>query len=201
MLKLGITGGIGCGKSEVCRQLALAEIPIIHADQVAKDFINNNKEVKAKIQKQFGEDVYFADGNLNKKLLTNIIFNNKKSREQLNNIVHPYVLNFQKEELQRLELSGKYQAAGVEAALIFEANSQHQFDVIIVISATIEAVIKRLQLRDNISECEIMKRIESQLPLHEKIKRADYIVQNNGPLDELNHKVKRLLISINNHER
>ncbi|MFZ5517704.1 MAG: dephospho-CoA kinase [Candidatus Zhuqueibacterota bacterium] len=201
MLKVGITGGIGCGKSEVCRLLEKQGIPVIHADVVAKDIVNENEQVKRQLKQAFGDDVYLPDDTLDRKRVADIIFNDENAKMQINRIVHPHVLEYQKNELLRMKASGKVKIACVEAALIFEAGSQNQFDIIVVVAATPETIMNRLKVRDGLSEDEIMKRIKSQMELAEKIKRADFVVHNDGPLDELNHKVKRLFNWLNNQER
>jgi len=201
MLKIGITGGIGCGKSEVCRLLEQEGIPIIHADLVAKDLMDNNAEIKSQIKEAFGKDVYPLGGGLDRKRVAEIIFNDEQAKQTINDIVHPEVIRFQKTELEKFERSGKYRFAGVEAALIFEAGAEHQFDVIVVVAASEQTVTKRLMKRDGLSREQIMKRVRSQMPLSEKIKRADIVVHNDGSLDELNHEVNRLLYWLNNQER
>ncbi len=201
MLKIGITGGIGCGKSEVCRLLEEKGIPIIHADLVAREMIDSREEIKSQIKAAFGDDVYFPDGKLDRKKVANIIFNDEDAKQTINQIVHPHVIQYQKTELEKLERSGKYKFAGVEAALIFEAGAEKQFDVIVVVAASQETVIQRLMKRDGLSREGILKRIQSQMPLSEKIKRADIVVHNDGSLDELNHEVNRLLYWLNNQER
>jgi len=201
MLKIGITGGIGCGKSEVCRLLEEKGIPIIHADLVAREMINNNEEIKSQIKQAFGEDVYLVDGKLDRKRMAEIIFNDDVAKKTLNHIVHPHVIKFQKDELERLEKSGKHKYAGVEAALIYEARAESQFDLMIVVAATKKNVIKRLEKRDGLSKGEILKRIHAQMPLSQKTKRADFVIHNDGSLDELNHEANRLLFWLNNQER
>lgn len=201
MLKLGITGGIGCGKSEVCRLLEKLGVPIIHADIVAKDLVNENEQIKRDLKQAFGEDVYFPNDTLDRRKVADIIFNNEEAKQQLNQIIHPHVLEYQEKELSRLEATEKFRIAGVEAALIFEAGSHTQFDVIVVVAASRETVIQRLKERDGLTGKEILKRINSQMDLQEKIKRADFVIYNDGPLDELNHKVKRLFNWLNNQER
>jgi len=201
MLKLGITGGIGCGKSEVCRLLEQNGIPIIHADLVAREMMETHAEIKSQIKQAFGDEVYLPNGRLDRKRLAEIIFSDEQAKLGINQIVHPQVIEYQKKELEKLEQSGTYKFAGVEAALIFEAGVEQQFDVIIAVAASEETVIQRLMKRDGLSKEEIIKRIGSQMPLSEKIKRADIVIHNDGSLDELNHEVKRLFIWLNNQER
>ncbi|MDZ7334761.1 MAG: dephospho-CoA kinase, partial [candidate division KSB1 bacterium] len=201
MIKIGITGGIGCGKSEVCRLLEQNGIPIIHADLVARELMESDPEIRADIKRAFGDEIYLPNGKLDRKRLAEIIFNDEKAKHLVNQIVHPHVIKYQKNELENLERSGKFRFAGVEAALIFEAGVEKQFDVIVVVAASEQTVIRRLMKRDGLSRQEIMKRIAAQMPLQEKIKRADIVIYNDGPLDELNHEVSRLLYWLNNQER
>lgn len=201
MLKIGITGGIGCGKSEVSRLLKEKGIPIIRADLVARKMINTNPEIISKIKQAFGNDVYLPDGTLDRKRIAEIIFNDEDAKIKLNHIVHPHVVQFQEDELKRLEISGEYKFAGVEAALIYEAGAEKQFDVMVVVAASQETVIQRLMKRDGLSKAEVLKRIRAQMPLSEKTKRADIVIHNDGSLDELNHEVNRLLYWLNNQER
>ncbi len=201
MLKIGITGGIGCGKSAVCQLLEQNGIPIIHADLVAREMMENHPEIRASLKQAFGDDVYLPDGKLNRKRMAEIIFNDERAKQRVNQIVHPHVVEYQKNELEKLERSGQYKFAGVEAALIFEAGAEQQFDVIVVVAASEQTVIQRLMKRDGLTEQEIKKRIAAQMPLAGKIKQADIVIYNDGPLDELNHEVSRLLYWLNNQER
>ncbi len=201
MLKLGITGGIGCGKSEVCRLLEQKGIPIIHADLVAREMMDTDEEIKSQLKQAFGNNIYLPDGKLDRKRVADIIFNNEKAKQIINQIVHSHVIQYQKRKLEKFEKSGKYKYAGVEAALIFEAGAEKQFDIMVVVAASQETVVQRLIKRDGLSREEILKRINSQMSLAEKIKRADIVIDNDGSLDELNHKVKRLIYWLNNQER
>ena len=176
MLKIGLTGGIGCGKSLVADFLKEEGIKIVSADQIAKEIVNSNTEVKSKLITEFGADIYTLNGVLDRKKLAAIIFTNKEARSKINAIVHPYVIKHQGKELKKIEKSGKADIAGVEAALIYEAHAEHQFDVVVVVRAPLEIVISRLQKRDGLSRSEIMNRIRSQMPLEEKMRRADYVI-------------------------
>lgn len=201
MVKIGVTGGIGCGKSEVCRLLEKKGISVIRADLVARDMINTNPEIISQIKEAFGKNVYLSDGTLDRKRVAKIVFNDEQAKIKLNHIVHPHVVQFQEDELKRLEKSGEHKLAVVEAALIYEAGSENQFDIIVVVAASQATVIQRLMKRDGLSKAEILKRIRAQMPLSEKTKRADIVIHNDGSLDELNHEVNRLLYWLNNQER
>jgi dephospho-CoA kinase len=194
MIKIGITGGIGCGKSEVCRMLKKRGIPIIRADQVAKLMVNNNATIKSKIKEAFGNDFYLPNGELNRKKMAQIVFNDESAKLKLNEIVHPHVIQYQRQTLERLKKTGKFKIAGVEAALIYEANSDSQFDFVVVVSAETETIIKRLAGRDGFDKNEILKRITSQMDLSEKVKRADFVIHNNGSIQYLKKEVVKLLV-------
>lgn len=201
MLKIGITGGIGCGKSEVCRQLEENNIPIIHADLVAREMLDEHEGIKSQVKRIFGNDVYAASGKLDRKRMAGIVFNDDRAKALLNSIIHPRVLAYQQAELKKLEESQHHEIAGIEAALIFEAGAEKQFDLVIVVAASADTVVERIIKRDGLTRDDVLKRIHSQMPLLDKIKRADFVIHNDGSLDELNHKVKRLIIWLNNQER
>jgi dephospho-CoA kinase len=194
MIKLGITGGIGCGKSEVCRMLKKRGIPIIRADQVAKLMVDTKETIKSQIKETFGKDVYLPNGELNRKKMAQIVFNDESAKLKINKIVHPHVIKYQQQTLERLKKTGKFDVAGVEAALIYEAKSDTQFDFIIVVYAETETIIKRIAGRDGFDKNEILKRITSQMDLSEKVKRADYVIHNNGTIQELEEEVVKLLV-------
>lgn len=193
MLKIGLTGGIGCGKSIVAKFLNEQGIKIFSADQIAKEIMNSNAEVKSKLIAEFGAQIYNSQGNLDRKKVAKIIFSNNEARHKINAIVHPYVISYQKEQLKKIEESGETDIAGIEAALIYEAHIEHQFDVIVVVNAPLEMVIERLQKRDGLTHFEIMNRLQSQMPVEEKLNRADYIIENNGSIDDLKFQVQTLV--------
>ncbi len=198
MLKIGITGGIGCGKSEVCKLLKRSGIPIIRADQVAKLMMNSKGTITSQLEEVFGKDIYLPDGMIDRKIVAQIIFSDESAKETINKIVHPHVIEYQQRTLDRLRKAGKFEVAGVESALIYEANFDDQFDLIIVVNAEQETVFQRLMKRDGFSKDEILKRIESQMDLAEKVKRADYVINNDGSLQDLESEVKKLLNWLHN---
>ncbi len=194
MIKIGITGGIGCGKSEVCNILQREGIPIIHADKVAQLLMNNKETIKSQIIEVFGQKAYLSNGELNRKKIAQIIFNDNTAKQRINEIVHPHVLQYQQQTLDRLKNSGKFKIAGVEAALIYEAGSDTQFDFVIVVSAEKETVIMRLTGRDGFAKDEILNRIASQMDLSKKVERADYVLYNDGTLTDLENEVSKLIL-------
>ena len=192
MIKIGLTGGIGCGKSLVAEFLKKEGVKIIHADIIAKDIINKNSIVKSMLMIEFSDDIYTNDGVLDRKKAADIIFSDNNARDKINAIVHPFVKIEQANELKKIEDSNVVDIAGVEAALIYEAHTEYQFDFIIVVSASLDKIITRLKNRDSLTESEILNRINSQMPLDRKIKQADYVISNNGSIEQLDVETKKL---------
>jgi dephospho-CoA kinase len=177
MLKIGITGGIGSGKSTVCRLFEKLGIPIYFADDRAKWLMNSQEDLKEKLILNFGSLVYNEAGELDRGYLANIVFNDNAKLEILNGIVHPAVFE------DGVKWQEKQEALGVkytlkEAALLFETGSYLGLDKIIVVTAPEEVRIKRVMARDNITEEEVMARINKQMPQAEKEKKADFIITN-----------------------
>ena len=125
--------------------------------------------------------------------MAEIVFNDEAAKNRINEIVHPQVIKYHHQVLLRLEKSGKYKVAGVEAALIFESASSKLYDYIIVVSTSMENIVARLMKRNGMGKEEIQKRIAAQMPLAEKVNRADYVIINDGSLDDLEIQVNKLL--------
>lgn len=179
MLKVGITGGIGSGKSTICRIFQSIGIPVYYADDKAKYLMKTDANLISKIKDLLGNDVYDNENNLNTKRIAEIVFNDKEKLKQLNSIVHPAVgidaNNWQKE----MEKQG-YHYTLKEAALLFESGSYKQLDKIIVVDAPEKLRIQRVMKRDQVSEHEVYNRIKNQWPQDKKNKLADFIINNDG---------------------
>jgi len=184
MLKIGITGGMGTGKTTVCKIFEHLHIPTYYADERAKHLINT--ELVGEISKVFGTDVY-KDNVLQNKVLAARAFISKVEIEKLNSIVHPAVARdydiWQKEQTSPYTLK--------EAALLIESKSYLLLDKLIVVSAPLDICIARVMARNGFSRKEILSRIDKQMPQAEKNKYADYIIKNNGN-ESLIHQVKKI---------
>lgn len=189
-LKVAVTGNIGSGKSSFCKLLEEMNYTVIKADETAKDLMANDPIIKSQIIKQFGSSAYTKEG-LNKSYLAEKIFSNEDNLLRMNLIVHPAVVK-KVEQLMKESLK-KADIAFHEAALIYEADIEEMFDVVVLITADYKVRLKRKQQSDNYSEEEFAKRNSNQIPDDEKIKRADFVFENNGTLDELKTKAQLLI--------
>jgi dephospho-CoA kinase len=195
MLVVGLTGGIGCGKSEVRKRLLKAGVRVIDADTLAKEIAENNPAVVSTIKREFGPDMYDAAGKLQRKALAVIVFNDSSRLAVLNGIIHPRVIGTVEREIDALREQGEKMVV-VEAALHYEVNWNEAMDVMVVVSAPMEQRIPRVMQRDGVDEAAVHRRIATQLPIEEKIKRADFVIENDGDLSALQKKVDRLLAKL-----
>jgi dephospho-CoA kinase len=175
-LEIGITGGIGSGKSLVCKIFQHLGIPVYDADSHAKKLMTTDGILVSQIKKEFGDLSYNTDGSLNNVYLANHVFHDEKKLTILNSLVHPRVANDYKNWVKAN--SGSHYVLK-EAALLFEAKTNQQLDKIIVVSAPEALRIARVLGRDKHRSVEQIKGIvEKQMPEDEKLKRADYIIVN-----------------------
>ncbi len=176
MLKIGVTGGIGVGKSIVCRMIGHLGIPVYDADTRAKKVMLHDKDLKQELTNAFGADTYSPDGQLNRPYLSEIVFNNPERLAQLNSLVHPRVRN---DFSDWLEANADAPYIVKEAALMYESEAWRQVDKMIAVCAPLEVRMRRLLVRDpHRTAADFQAIIEKQLPEEEKIARADFVVYN-----------------------
>lgn len=177
MLKIGITGGIGSGKSTVCGLLEKFDVPVYYADDRAKWLMNHQEKLKQQLVEAFGKAVYDTGGNLDRAYLGQLVFNDKTQLERLNSIVHPAV--FEDGQAWQEEQAAKGALYTLkEAALLFETGSYKQLDKIIVVTAPEDLRIKRVMDRDGVTEEAVRARMDKQWPDEKKVKMADFVVEN-----------------------
>lgn len=190
-LALGLTGGIGTGKSYVARFFEQLGIPIYYADEEAKKFYYD-KEVIEEIEKKIDSQIV-VNGSIDFTKLKKILFSNKKKRISLEKIIHPRV----KEDFLRWKEEQENEIVIMEAALIFEANFQTLFHYVITVDAPEELRIQRISQRNpNWTLTEIHQRIDAQLPQNEKCNRADFIISNDTTDYELRKQINKILLKI-----
>lgn len=175
MLKIGITGGIGSGKTTVCKVFELLGIPVFYADDVAKSVMQTDKQLKEEILNAFGPESYSVDGQLNRTYIASIVFKDAEELSKLNSIVHPAVFRAFDRWIE-MHLNAPYILK--EAALLFESESYKMCDQSIVVISPESTRINRIKARDHISEEEIMLRMKRQFTDDQKIKMANYILVN-----------------------
>ena len=173
MKKIGITGGIGSGKTYIASVFQSLGIPIFNADIQAKKLMTSSRKLIKLVKEEFGNDIY-KDSDLNKEKLASIVFSNSDKLQKLNSLVHPIV----KEEFNNWCKKQTSPYVIKEAAILFESNSHIGLDAVICVSAPLDLRMKRLLNRDDYSEKEIKKRIENQISQEEKQKLSDYIIVN-----------------------
>lgn len=185
-LVIGITGGIGSGKSTVSDIITENNYTVLKTDDIAKKIMNTDSEVKHKITSQFGNECYM-DGKLNTKHLAQNVFDHPDRISKLNKIVHPptieYIENETKVLLQKADI------VFVESALIYEAKMQDLFDYILLITSEEDTRIKRVLKRDKETISEIKSRIMNQIPEEQKRSRAHFVIENNSSIEELKSRV------------
>lgn len=186
VLRVGVTGGIGSGKSAVCSLFQEQGIPMIDADSLARILMVHDSVLKSRIIAALGKQMYHGDGFLNRQAMATIIFNHPRRRKELESIVHPRVIS----EIERLlgGINGVPYAI-VEAALIYEAGFNSHLDYVIVVDADKEIRLGRIRERDGLSREDIEQRMKAQMPAETKRKRADFTIINNGTIHELQSQV------------
>ncbi|PKL86343.1 MAG: dephospho-CoA kinase [Ignavibacteriae bacterium HGW-Ignavibacteriae-1] len=195
LLVIGLTGGIGAGKSVVASIFAERGFVVINTDDLAKDVMATNSEVSKAIRAEFGEAA-FKDGKLNSQFLGSIVFgDNSEKLDRLNRIVHPPVIDAMIAKIEELHKSGE-KVLFVESALIYSAGIDDGFDYVIAVVADDELRIKRLTESRSINESEIRKRMSTQTSKEQLISLADFTIENNGTINDLSQSANFILAMI-----
>lgn len=191
MLKIGLTGGIGTGKSEVSRILKELGATVIDADLVGHEAYTPHTPIWQQVVDAFGEDILQPSGEVDRRKLGPIVFGDPEALAKLNAIMHPGMAKMIQERMERLRGEGT-EVVVVEAAVLVEAGWQYLFDEIWITNASEEQVVERVRRRSNLSEEQVMGRIRSQLPFEERSQHAQVTVMNSGGLDDLQREVESL---------
>ncbi|MEN2993136.1 MAG: dephospho-CoA kinase [Bacteroidia bacterium] len=178
---VGITGGIGCGKTYVLHQIAAKGYPVYVADQAARRLMETSADIRQKVVAIFGEKAYTQEGSLNRSFIAEQIFHNPLLRQALNAIVHPATF----EDFARwvaVRAGEGHSVVFKEAAITVETQAWRQVDVLVVVYAPLYVRLRRLQTRDGLSEAECWQRLTAQWPEWRKIPYADFLILNDGRL-------------------
>lgn len=184
-LLIGITGGIGSGKSEVCKRLEKKGYKVYYADPIAKEFYYKDKKLANSIVNEFGEVVLNSDGKIDLIQLKKVVFKSKKNFLKINSIIHPVVIDYVLKEANNSD----QRVILIEAALIFESSFDKQLDYVIMVFSNKEQRIKRIMQRDGIKRKDIESIMKFQIDDREKVKKADFVIYNNGSLSGLDSQV------------
>ncbi|HBM3472206.1 TPA: dephospho-CoA kinase [Listeria innocua] len=185
---IGLTGSVATGKSTVSNLIQQAGIPLVDADIAARKVVEKGTGGLAEIVAYFGKDILLEDGTLNRAKLGEIIFRDKEKREKLNEITHPRVKDYMLNERERFFEAGE-KVVFFDIPLLFESHLESLVDQIIVVWTTPETELKRLMERNNLTKEEALARINSQMGIDEKAKKADFVIDNNESLEKTQKQV------------
>lgn len=192
MLKVGLTGGIGTGKSTVSALFAAYDIPVIDADLIARKVLLVHPEILEIIKERFGEEYFDDKGTFLRRKMGALIFTSSEKKQEYESIILPYIIEDIFKDLK--EYADKERKISiVDAPTLIESKLHEKMDVVVVVRADEEIQIKRVMKRDGYTREEALQRISSQMSTEEKIKYADYVIDNNGDFKETEEQVRRLI--------
>ncbi len=203
---VGITGGIACGKTTVSERLAEKGAIPINADEIGHQLLKADSPVIRELVDAFGQEILEESGNVSRKKLGAIVFNDKSARERLNAILHPLIIQRSRSRARQLVLEDPSCVVLLDAPLLIEAGAYDSVDLIVVVTASSEIQSQRILERSHaqnrpLTENEAQARIDSQMPISEKIKYADVVIENDGTLEELYEKVDQLWDQLRNRAK
>ena len=196
MLRIGLTGGIGTGKSAASKILEKLGAYIFDADKEAKRILLSNETIKSELISEFGSDIMTGDGNVDNNKLARVAFQDQDHQLKLNTIVHPYVFKEIDKNFDRELDNGKHDIFVVDAALVYESGADTHMDYVIVITALIKTRMERALAREILSREEILKRVDLQWPEEEKVALADCVIHNDGSEEELIKNITDIYIEL-----
>jgi len=188
MLRVGLTGGIACGKTHVRKLLAERGAFTVDADTVVHQLMDQQTELTEAIGERFGRDVLAPDGSVDRKKLGAIVFSDPDARRELNRLVHPKVIAEEKRLLAQAERKG-VQIGVVDAALMIETGTYRDYDRLVVVYCPREVQLERLVARDGLSPEDAARRVDAQLSVEEKKLYGHYVVDSSGSLEDTERRV------------
>jgi dephospho-CoA kinase len=201
MLNVGLTGGIACGKSTVAQMFVRLGAYLIDFDRLAHEVQEPGTEAWEKIITCFGEGILQPDKKIDRNCLGGIVFGDPKKLAELNRIVHPQVYQEWLLQLEKIGKKEKHAIVLADVPLLFEGNMQHLFDLTVLVLISPEDQICRLIARNGVSHEEAQKRLNSQMPIREKIRLADIVIDNQGMISETEKKVEEIWRELKQRER
>lgn len=192
ILKIGLTGGIGCGKSTISMIFRENSIPVIDADEISRKVLLNHPDILLEIRKSFGDEYFDENGEFLRRKMGNLIFSDKSRKVQYENIIMPHIFHDILSEIKKYNDVGE-EICIIDAPTLIENKLHTYMDKIIVVIASEEIQIERVMRRDNFSREEAIIRINNQMSTKEKCKFADFIIDNSGNLQETRIKVMKVI--------
>ena len=196
MLRVGLTGSIGVGKSFVTSVFEELGAHVLDADQTAREVVQPGTPGLQAVTEAFGKEVLNPDGTLNRKQLAAVVFGDETQRQRLNHILHPFIIARQDEILNEWEAGDPHGVGIVDAALMIESGGYRRFDKLIVVHCRPEVQLERLMLRDKLTRDEAQRRIASQMPQEEKQKFGDYLIDTSDGFELTREQVKRVYANL-----
>jgi len=191
-LIVAVTGGIGSGQSTVCSFLKEWRCKVINADNKAKEVIQHDRKLQNELKSAFDRSIFRKDRTLDTKRLAEFAFKDEISTQKLNQLVHPRMVESLVEEMEQARFSGKYPIIVIDAALIYEISIENMFDAVIVVDAPVRLRERRVMERDKMTRNEFRSRLDKQIPLDDKVSWADYVIKNDGTIDNLKQKTRTI---------
>lgn len=190
---VGLTGGIAMGKTTISQFLKSKAIPVVDADQIAHEILTVD-EVKVKLMDTFGESILDKNQNIDRRKLGPIVFNDQRQLEKLNIIVQPYIRT---EIVRQLDTFSASKVVVLDAPVLFEQGYEKMVDYLMVIKTSAQIQVERLMQRDSLNEIDAQKRIQAQMLIEEKVKKADIVIDTSGTIEETRSQVVKWLVDKN----
>ena len=200
MLIVGLTGGIASGKSTIADMFKREGAYIIDVDMISREVVNPGRPAWHDVGQFFGKEVLGEDQTLNRKRLGDIVFSDAEKRKKLEEIIHPRITA---EKLMKIKEIAKQDNRGIviiDIPLLIETNQQHTVDKVVLVYTSPQGQVERLMKRDNLSLEDAHKRLASQIPIENKKKYAQYIINNEGPFEQIEKKVKEVFQDLKREE-
>ena len=192
MLKVGLTGGIASGKSTVSEAFARLGARVLDADAVAREVVEPGRPAWTKLRQTFGAEFFHADGRLNRGKLRSLVFADPKRRVRLNEIVHPEVMKEINRKSAQIMSTAPDSVFLVDVPLLLEVEAADRFDRVVVVYVNETVQLDRLMERDGLSAEEASQALSTQIPLRDKVKQADFVIDNSGTLEETQAQVEKV---------
>ncbi len=189
---VGLTGGIASGKSTVSRLFVEAGVPVICADELAREVVKAGSPGLAEIRRAFGDEVIDPQGELDRAAMARVVFHQADRRELLESIIHPRVAKEKEKRLTKLQRQG-YSLAIVDVPLLYETGWDRFCNLVIVVTVSRETQEERLRARDGMSREDARARVDAQMPIEEKVERADRVVDNSGSVQHTREQIDSLV--------